>query len=101
MEHLIQFAVSIDDDAIIRKVVDQATKQVVDEMTKECRRELGLASTYYRNSEFIDKVVNPIIQQFKEPIVEQASKLLAEKASRQKWYQRGMSEAVFDKKEEV
>lgn len=94
MEHLIQFTVSIDDDAIINKVVEQATKQVVSEMTKECRKELGLDCSYYRQSTFIEKVVDPIIKDFKEPIVKQAAKQLAEKASRQKWYREAMSKEV-------
>lgn len=97
MEHIVQFSVSFDDQAIIQKVVEQATRQVVEQMVDECRRELRLTGSYCRRSDFVERVVEPIIRDCKSQIVESAAKELADRAPRQKWYRDAMSERFLER----
>lgn len=94
MEHILQFGVNIDDDAIRKEVVRLATAQIIDDLKKECRKELGLTGDYYMRSDFVEKMVDEILSHCREQVVAEAAKTLADRAPKQKWYRDMMPRAV-------
>lgn len=94
MEHIIQFGVHIDDDAIRREVVRLATREIIEDLKSECRKELGLTGNIYSRSQFVDSMVDGIIADCREQIVREAASALADKATKQKWYREMMPGAV-------
>lgn len=97
MEHLVQFSVSFDDETIIQKVVEQSTRQVVEEMTNECRRALGLAGSYRMRDGIIERMAEQIVRDCKDKIVESVSEELANRAPKQKWYREAMSKRFSER----
>ena len=99
MEHIIQFGVNIDDDAIRREVVRLATREIIEDLKKECRRELGLTGNSYSRSKFVDSMVDGILADCREQVVREAASALADKAPKQKWYRETMPSAVAERGE--
>lgn len=99
MEHIIQFGVNIDDDAIRREVVKLATREIIDDLKRECRKELGLTGNVYCPSEFVKKMVDEILADCRDQIVMEAADVLADKAPKQKWYREMMPSAVAERGE--
>ena len=97
MEHVVQFGISIDDDVIAKEIVSLATKQIIEDLKKECRKELGLTGSYYNRSDFVNSMVDGILADCREQVVTEAAKVLAEKAPKQKWYREMMPDAVSKK----
>lgn len=70
MEHIIQFGVNIDDDAIAKKVADLAAKEVKEKIAEKTRR------GYYSSDNFIDeefrKEIKNVIDANKDEIIDKA-----------------------------
>lgn len=83
-EHILQFAVSIDEDRIVQMVEDRAVKAGVDNITKLVEQR-NKARGYYDQS-YIDKVINDrvsdLIKENKEIIIEKAANKLADRLVR-------------------
>ena len=94
MEHIIQFGVNIDDDAIRREVVRLATREIIEDLKGECRKELGLTGSIYSRSKFVDSMVDGILADCREQVVREAASALADRAPKQKWYREMMPGAV-------
>ena len=99
MEHIIQFGVNIDDDAIRREVVRLATREIIEDLKKECRKELGLTGNSYSRSKFVDSMVDGILADCREQVVREAASALADKAPKQKWYREMMPSTVTERGE--
>lgn len=90
MEHIVQFAINIDDDRIRKIIEETAEKQIIEEIKKEVER--SIFQSYYSggiNKGHLqmwatDKLINSIIEENKEQIIEQAVKSLADKLGRTK-----------------
>ena len=96
MEHILQFAVNIDDDHIIKMVEERSVKAGVDQIMKQVK-ERTEAKGYYSKAwvdEVIDKKVSELIEQNKEAILEKASERLAEKLARTKLVKQKLAEVV-------
>lgn len=99
MEHIIHFGVNIDDDAIRKEVVRLATQEIIEDLKKECRKELGLTGSCYNRSGFVDSMVDQILADCRDKVIEEAASALAKSAPRQKWYRDMMPDAVKDSDE--
>lgn len=95
MEHVIQFGINLDDEAITRSVVENAKKQIIENLTKKVSDELGIDNRYYRCT-FVDEIAQSIIDNCKDAIIERTASALAEKIPRQKWYREAMAKEVKD-----
>ncbi len=91
MEHIVQFAIGIDDDGIRRRIEESAEKQVLEDISttvKDALFERRWGGGYERYSyvvrEMAKEKVNEVIEENKEYILEQAYKLLADKLARSK-----------------
>lgn len=91
MEHIVQFAIGIDDERIKARIEDAAEKQILDDISKSVKDALfekRWNGNYERDSyvirEMAKEKVEEVIEENKEYILEQAYKLLADKLARSK-----------------
>ena len=93
MEHIVQFGITVDDDAIKNLIVNKASETVV----KEVKRELGVDNRYYSDN-VVKKMVSKEVQnQFnlhKEEIIEATAKALAEKLIKTKLVKERVSKVL-------
>lgn len=100
MEHIVQFAIGIDDDAIRKRVIDCAYEDVVKHLMDEAKREVHLTHSYYRTKEtwsgIIDHALRDYFDENKEMIVNLAAEKLVESYKRTKAFKEKMSMAMED-----
>ena len=92
MEHIIQFAIGIDDDRIVKLVEDNASKQIIGDLKQEVANRIF--SAYYcgqnanpstdKLSDLSVQIVSDFLKDNKDVIVERASELLADKMLKSK-----------------
>lgn len=100
MEHIVQFGINIDDEAIKKVIADNVMKQVAGEIKHDCMKELvgsGNVSNYdYKHK--IKEITNENIQNFfeenKETIIEIASDKLTEKLVKTKAVREAVSKSI-------
>jgi Ni,Fe-hydrogenase III component G len=91
MEHILQFAIDIDDETIKRLVMEKAEKQIIAELTKDFRSMIFQRSHYNSDAlskdvkhEVIQSVMNAVIEECKDDIIKQAVDQLTDRLSRTK-----------------
>ena len=92
MEHIIQFAIGIDDDRIVKLVEDKASKQIIGDLKQQVANRIF--SAYYcgqnanpstdKLSDLSVQIVSDFLKDNKDVIVERASELLADKMLKSK-----------------
>ena len=93
MEHIVQFGITVDDDAITNLIVNKASETVVNEV----KRELGVDNKYFSNSVVTKMVSDEVQNQFnlhKEEIIEATAKALAEKLIKTKLVKERVSKVL-------
>ena len=93
MEHIVQFGITVDDDAIKNLIVNKASETVVNEV----KRELGVDNKYFSNSVVTKMVSDEVQNQFnlhKEEIIEATAKALAEKLIKTKLVKERVSKVL-------
>ena len=90
MEHIVQFAIGIDDNAIVKKIEESAEKQIIKSIEKTIRNKL-FEVPYYRAdtedshlSDYSRRLVESFLEKNKEELLEKAAVYLAEKLARSK-----------------
>ena len=91
MEHIVQFAIGIDDDRITQRIEDNAEKQIVETLTQEIRNKI-FRSSYFNSkatakdplSDFTTELIEQFLETHKDEILNKAPVHLAEKLSRTK-----------------
>lgn len=88
MEHIVQFAIGIDDDAIVKRVEERAEKMIIDELRKKVEGAF-FAKSYYGNptnepGAWSERLFMDFLAEHKAEILECAGKYLAEKLSKTK-----------------
>lgn len=92
MEHVIQFAVGIDDDRIVNLVEENASKHIIGELKQQVANRIFSANYYDKNadpsrdqlSEASVQIVSDFLKANKDTIVERASEILADKMFKSK-----------------
>ena len=91
MEHIVQFAIGIDDDGIRKRVEERAEKQIVENIEQQVRDQLF--ESYYcighadKNSPLSDcskRLIENFLEKHKDEMLEKAAAYLAEKLARSK-----------------
>lgn len=102
MEHVIQFAVRIDDDRIVNLVEANASKQIIGELKQQVANRIFSANYYDKNadpsrdqlSEASVKIVSDFLKDNKDNIVERASEILADKMFKSKTIREKIKDSV-------
>ena len=92
MEHIVQFAISIDDDTIVKRVTENAEKNITNDLKQQVANRMFERSYYQKNadperdplSNFSKNIIDNFFNENKEIIIEKAAELLADKLSRTK-----------------
>ena len=106
MEHIVQFGIGIDDDAIREIVMKKAEKSIMEDLKKEIRseivREIFVCETdWYDGKErktglqdWVNDLVTKTLEDNKKQIIDMASEKLVDKMSRTKVIKEAMAEKV-------
>lgn len=92
MEHVVQFAVGIDDQRIVNLVEENASKQIIGELKQQVANRIFRSSYYGQNvdpyhdklSDTSERIVSGFLNENKDIIVQRASEILADKMFRSK-----------------
>ena len=90
MEHIVQFAIGIDDNAIIERIEKNAEKQIIQNIQQQVRNRLF--ERYYCHdadeksalNDYSKGIVEGFLQKHKDEILEKAATHLADKLARSK-----------------
>lgn len=91
MEHIVQFAIGIDDEGIKDRITENAEKQIIKNIEQQVRNKLFESSYYGRNadersplSDYSERLIEGFLEKHKDEILEKAAVHLAEKLARSK-----------------
>lgn len=90
MEHIVQFAISIDDQTIAKRIEDNAEEQIIKQIEQQVRN--GLFEHYYGRdadeqsglNRYSKEIVENFLEKHKEEILEKAAIHLSDKLVRTK-----------------
>lgn len=102
MEHILQFAVSIDDASIEKLVIESATKQLANEIINQAKKSLGLIDRYGRSifdedgdGYYIAKeAIEKAVKEREDEIIDRVIDRIADKTYRGKKYQKVLDNFV-------
>lgn len=104
MEHIVQFAIGIDDEVIKNRVMESARDQIIKDISKAVSKELfGISSWGKQNSDYVAEWVHEKVGEFlkenKEKIIVEVVAELVEKLYKSKAVKEAAVNAVMDGKE--
>jgi molybdenum-dependent DNA-binding transcriptional regulator ModE len=101
MEHIVQFAIGIDDEGIKERITESAEKQIIKDIEQQVRNKLFESSYYGRNAnensplnDYSKRLIESFLEKHKDEILEKAATHLAEKLVRTK-----AAKALLEKRE--
>lgn len=106
MEHIVQFGIGIDDEAIRKIIMEKAEKSILNDLKKEIRSDIihqifEIDTGWYGKDEkktglqdWVKDLVVKTLEDNKEQIIEMTSEKLADKMSRTKVIKEAMAEKV-------
>lgn len=97
MEHIIQFGIGIDDEAIRQRVIDGAFNEVVKKLMVEAKKEMGLDSRYYQKDTW-GSIINHALRNYfdenKDLIINLAAEKLVDSYKRTKAFKETMAKTM-------
>jgi len=99
MEHILQFAINIDDKTIEEKVYEKASQQ----LTAELKDQIYVSKNYY-NHGFTDeatRVIKEAVESYKPEIIEMAAKTLADSILKSKKQKESLAQAIINAEKEA
>lgn len=92
MEHIIQMAISVEDEKIVKRVEETAEKQIIETLTERVENVISKKHGWYGKPEndytplkdMVSEQISKILDDNKELILSEASKILADKLARSK-----------------
>ena len=108
MEHIVQFGIGIDDEAIRKIVMEKAEKSILNDLKKQIRTDIDnqifvIDNGWYGNEnrrvglqDWVKDLVVKLLEDHKTEIIERASERLADKMSRTKAFKEAMAEKVLE-----
>ena len=92
MEHILQFGINIDDDAIIKAVESKVTNEVKSEITQSVKNKLF--NSWGDFTPTTKAVLREILTDYKEEIISKASEDVANSIKRSKKYREALAGIV-------
>lgn len=92
MEHIVQFAIGIDDDAIVKRVSENAEKEIIKDLKQQVANKIFQPYYYKGNADptrdnlscFSENLVKAFLEENKEYIIDKAAAILADRLFRSK-----------------
>ena len=98
MEHILQFGISIDDDAIKQRILDGGVNQIQKRLEVEVMKSL-FETDYYGKfigtpKDYLNEKINDAIEAHMDEIVDASAKIIADRFLRRKQTSKKLDEAV-------
>lgn len=94
MEHIVQFAIGIDDEAIRKRVNENAYNDITGKLVEEAKKDLGLKGSYFPPrltwKTIVEDALHDYFDENKELIFDLAASKLADSYKRTKAYKEKM-----------
>lgn len=92
MEHIMQIAISVEDEKIVKRVEETAENQIIETLTDRVENVISEKRGWYGKSEkdyaplknMVSEQIAKILDENKDLILSEASKILADKLARSK-----------------
>ena len=98
MEHIVQFAIGIDDKAIQNRIEEHAYSDVLNKLTKNAVDSVFSHSSAYSRDIMWERLMGEALQSFleerKDEIIDKAANTLAGRFQRTKKYREAMGDAI-------
>lgn len=98
MEHIVQFAIGIDDKTIQNRIEEHAYTDVLDKLAKEAMDTVFAHTNAYSRENMWKTMMGNALQSFleerKDEIIDKAANLLADRFQRTKKYLEAMGDAI-------
>lgn len=98
MEHIVQFAIGIDDKAIQKRIEDNAYNDVVEKLTAQAEKNLPRKSSMTVGSinwrYLMEEELSSFAERHKDEIIEAAAEKLVESFKRTKAFKEHMADAM-------
>ena len=96
MEHVVQFAINIDDKTIQKRVEENAYNDIVEKLLAECKE--TLPRDYWHGEiawhHFVEDILDDFVKDHKDEIINAAAEKLCESYKRTKAYKEKMGDTV-------
>ncbi len=98
MEHIVQFAINIDDKAIQNRIEEHAYSDVLDKLTKNAVDSVFRNTSAYSRKNMWKTMMGDALQSFleerKDEIIDKAANMLADRFQRTKKYREAMGDVI-------
>lgn len=98
MEHIVQFAISIDDETIQNRIEEHAYSDVLNKLTKNAVDSVFSHSSAYTRDIMWEGLMGEALQSFleerKDEIIDKAANMLADRFQRTKKYREAMGAVI-------
>lgn len=98
MEHIVQFAINIDDKTIQNRIEEHAYRDVLDKLAKEATDTVFAHTNAYSREIMWKTLMEDALQSFleerKDEIIDKAANMLADRFQRTKKYREAMGDAI-------
>lgn len=98
MEHIVQFAIGIDDETIQNRIEEHAYSDVLNKLTKNAVDSVFSHSSAYTRDIMWEGLMGEALQSFleerKDEIIDKAANMLADRFQRTKKYREAMGDAI-------
>lgn len=98
MEHIVQFAIGIDDKAIQNRIEEYAYRDVLDKLAKNAVDSVFAHTSAYSRDTMWKNLMEDALQRFleerKDEIIDEAANRLADRFQRTKKYREAMGTAI-------
>ena len=98
MEHIVQFAISIDDETIQNRIEEHAYTDVLNKLTKNAVDSVFAHTSAYSRELMWEKLLDNALQSFleerKDEIIDKAAHMLADRFQRTKKYREAMGTVI-------
>ncbi|WNE84570.1 peptidase U32 [Bifidobacterium adolescentis] len=98
MGHIVQFAISIDDETIQNRIEEHAYKDVLNKLTKNAVDSVfSYTNAYSRDTmwrNLMEEALQSFLEERKDEIIDKAANMLADRFQRTKKYREAMGDAI-------
>lgn len=91
MEHIIQFGITIDDDAIKKHIEEKATKQVVDSISQSIKDKLFRYNGFSYDAQ---EMFAELLDKYKDEIIANATAQIVDSIKRSKKYKEALAKVA-------
>lgn len=94
MEHILQFAINIDDETIKKQIEQSAEKKIVDKLKEDIKA--SIFTRWGNVSDKMEQIIAGVMDDYKDEIIKRASEQVADSIKRSKKYREALADLVDD-----